>query len=140
MKLKNAVLLSIFLILYCSLGVAVMNNGLAYAANESICSLEKPSGMSEEEWNERLELAGCEIEDPAGDVLVTLRNVLTAVYAVVAILAVGAIIYGGLKFALSQGDSNKVSAAKNTVLYALIGLIVVLMAFVITNFVLGVFA
>jgi len=47
-------------------------------------------------------------------------------------------IYAGLKYVTSNGDSNTVNAAKNTILYALIGVIVSLMSqgiilFVINN-------
>ncbi|MCA9339488.1 MAG: hypothetical protein KDA17_01090, partial [Candidatus Saccharibacteria bacterium] len=38
------------------------------------------------------------------------------------------IVIGGLRFVLSQGDASAVSSAKNTVLYAVIGLVVALMA------------
>jgi hypothetical protein len=38
------------------------------------------------------------------------------------------IVIGGIKFATSAGDSSGVSSAKNTILYAVIGLVVALMA------------
>ena len=45
------------------------------------------------------------------------------------------LIWGGIKYATSAGDSNKVTAAKNTILYAVIGLAVAVLAFAIVNFV-----
>ena len=47
------------------------------------------------------------------------------------------LVYGGLRYILSGGDSKKVTDAKNTVLYAIIGLIISLLAFDIVNFVLN---
>jgi multisubunit Na+/H+ antiporter MnhB subunit len=46
------------------------------------------------------------------------------------------VIVGGVFYMLSQGDPGKVARAKNTILYALIGLIVSLLSFAIVNFVL----
>ena len=48
-----------------------------------------------------------------------------------------AIIIGGVKYMTSQGDAAKIKSAKDTILYAVIGLIVALLAFAITNFILG---
>jgi len=45
------------------------------------------------------------------------------------------IIYGGFKYVTSSGDSSKVTAAKNTILYAVIGLIIALLAYAIIGFV-----
>lgn len=56
---------------------------------------------------------------------------------IVGIIAVIMIIVGGLKFITSGGDSGKISSARQTVIYALIGLIIVALAQVIVRFVLG---
>jgi hypothetical protein len=55
--------------------------------------------------------------------------------AIVGIIAVVMVIVGGLKYITSGGDSNKVGSAKNTLLYAIIGLIIVVMAQIIIHFV-----
>ena len=57
-------------------------------------------------------------------------------------MAVGAIsiimiVVGGILFALSNGDSSRVAKARNTVLYAAIGLIVSLLASAIVNLAFG---
>jgi len=49
------------------------------------------------------------------------------------------IVIGGLKYVLSAGDSSGVQSAKNTILYAIIGLVVTLFAQVIVSFVLSKF-
>jgi hypothetical protein len=49
------------------------------------------------------------------------------------------IIIGGLRYVISAGDSNGVQGAKNTILYALVGLVVAVAAQFIVTFVLGKF-
>ena len=66
-----------------------------------------------------------------------LGNVLNAVYFWMAVVAVGFIVYGGYLYVLSSGDPGKIKQAKDTLLYAIIGVIVVLIAFVITSFVIN---
>lgn len=56
---------------------------------------------------------------------------------IVGLISVIMLVYGGLRYILSGGDSKKVTDAKNTVLYAIIGLIISLLAFAIVNFVLN---
>jgi hypothetical protein len=46
------------------------------------------------------------------------------------------IILGALRYVISAGDASKITQAKNTILYAVIGLVVALLAFAIVNFVL----
>ncbi len=59
----------------------------------------------------------------------------TALYVIGAI-SVLMLIYGGVRYTISGGDTKAVTDAKNTVLYAIIGIIVSLMAYAIVNFVL----
>lgn len=56
---------------------------------------------------------------------------------VVGIVAVIMIIYGGFRYITSGGDSGNVTNAKNTILYAIIGLVIVALAQFIVKFVLG---
>ena len=56
---------------------------------------------------------------------------------IVGVVAVIMIIVGGLKYITSGGDSGNISGAKNTILYAVIGLIFVALAQVIVRFVLA---
>ena len=46
-------------------------------------------------------------------------------------------VWGGIKYTTSAGDTNKVTSAKNTIIYAVIGLIISIMAYAIVNFVIG---
>ncbi len=57
--------------------------------------------------------------------------------AIIGVIAVVMIMIGGIKYITSQGDSSQISSAKNTVLYAVIGLVVVAISQVIVHFVIG---
>lgn len=69
-----------------------------------------------------------------------LQNGLNIAYFVAGIIAVITIIIGGITYATSGGDSGKVSKAKNMIIYSVAGLVVILVAFAITSFVIGRFA
>ena len=65
------------------------------------------------------------------------KQVTNTVLYIVGIIAVVMLIVGGIKYLLSGGDSKKVTDAKNTVLYAIIGLVVCFLSFAIVNFVIS---
>jgi hypothetical protein len=67
----------------------------------------------------------------------TLAKVSRLIAFIAGIAAVIIITIGGIMYALSGGDAGKVSAAKNTILYAAIGLVVVIFAQGIIVFVLN---
>ena len=64
-------------------------------------------------------------------------RITNTVLLIVGLISVIMLVYGGLRYILSGGDSKKVTDAKNTVLYAIIGLIISLLAYAIVNFVLN---
>lgn len=66
----------------------------------------------------------------------TLDRVVNIFSAVAGIAAVIMIVIGGFRYVTSGGDSGSVSAAKRTVLYALVGLVVVGIAQILVKFVL----
>ena len=74
--------------------------------------------------------------DAAGgvnDIITTVINIFSIVVGVVAVIM---IIVGGLKYITSGGDSGNITGAKNTILYAVVGLVVVALAQIIVRFVL----
>lgn len=89
------------------------------------------------------ELEGTPQCDPGGDaggastkvneVLTLVINIFSLIVGVVAVIM---IIIGGLKYITSGGDSGNVTGAKNTIMYAVIGLIVVALAQFLVRFVL----
>lgn len=73
----------------------------------------------------------------SGDELVPMiKTVINVLIFVVGIIAVIMIIVGGLRYTVSNGESAQLKAAKDTVMYSVIGLVVAIMAFAIVNFVL----
>jgi hypothetical protein len=56
---------------------------------------------------------------------------------IIGAIAIIFLLYGGFRYITSGGDSGRVGNAKNTILYAIIGLIIVALAQVIVNLVLG---
>ncbi len=67
-------------------------------------------------------------------IFTTVVNVLLFVIGAISVIM---LIYGGIRYTTSGGNSANVTAAKNTILYAIIGLIVAFLAFAIVNWVLG---
>lgn len=78
-----------------------------------------------------LNLQGAPTGLSGGDV----AAILNIVYMVAGIVAVIAIIVGGIRYVVSNGDAAGVKSAKNTILYAVAGLVVVIAAAAITDFV-----
>ena len=62
----------------------------------------------------------------------TITNVLLFLIGAISVIM---IIYGGITYVTSSGDSTRVQNAKNTILYAVVGLIVAILAFAVVNFV-----
>lgn len=72
-------------------------------------------------------------ENSLSSVIKRIINIFSIVVGAVSVIM---IIIGGFRYVVSNGDSNGVSGAKNTILYAIIGLVIVLFAQVIVRFVL----
>lgn len=70
------------------------------------------------------------------DIMVSVKNIVNILLFVLGALAVVMIIVGGIKYVVSAGDAKQVEAAKNTIMYAVIGVVVALLAGAIVNFVL----
>lgn len=66
----------------------------------------------------------------------TIKRVGNIIVFLTGAISVLMIIIGGLRYALSGGDQGTISTAKNTILYAVIGLIVSVAAYAVVNFVL----
>lgn len=79
-----------------------------------------------------LKAAGGDTKDTSGTLITKLINVMLFIIGVLSVIM---IIYGGIIYVISAGDSGRVSKAKNTIMYAIVGLIVALLAYAIVNFV-----
>lgn len=69
----------------------------------------------------------------------TLPTIFNAVLGIAAAVAVAFIVFGGIKYVLSRGEPDEIKQARDTILYAIIGLIVVVVSFMLVNFVIGKF-
>lgn len=66
----------------------------------------------------------------------TIKNIIDLLLFVAGLAAVIVIVVSGLRFVTANGDSQKVTSARNGIVYAAIGLIVAIMAYAIVNFIL----
>jgi len=78
-------------------------------------------------------ITDAQAQDKINDIIRTVINMFSLVVGVVSVIM---IIIGGLKYITSGGDSGNVSGAKNTILYAVIGIVIVALAQFIVRFVL----
>jgi len=72
-------------------------------------------------------------ESKISNIIKTIINILSAIGGIIAVIL---IIVGGIKYMTSAGDSNAAANARNTIIYALVGLVVVAFAQIIVRFVL----
>ncbi len=81
----------------------------------------------------------CEANDPTSEERVNniIKLAINTFSILVGIVSVVMIIVGGLKYITSGGESANVTSAKNTILYAVIGLVIVALAQIIVRFVLS---
>jgi len=63
-------------------------------------------------------------------------NILLYILGAIAVLM---IVIGGIRYTTSNGDSGSVKSAKDTILYAVVGLVIAIMAYAIVNFVVSSF-
>lgn len=83
-----------------------------------------------------LDFGGVGENIPKGSPETIRDNILAVVFWGLGVVGVIIIIYGGIQMMMSQGDAGKTQRARQTILYAVIGIIVVVAAAAITNFVL----
>ena len=70
------------------------------------------------------------------DVIQSIVNLLLYITGAVAVIM---IVIGGIKYVTSGGDSSQTKSAKDTILYAVVGLIIAIIAYAVVNFVIGAF-
>jgi hypothetical protein len=100
-----------------------INNGLCAGSNLQFT--ENPG---------QCRVAGGEATTRINRVIHTIVNLLSALVGVVAVIM---IIVGGFRYITSGGNDTSVTSAKNTILYAIIGLVVVALAQLIVRFTLS---
>lgn len=104
-------------------GAEGIQQNLCAGANLDVNTNCNVGGITDEQAQQRI-----------NDILRTIINFFSLIVGVVSVIM---IIYGGLKYITSGGDSGNVSGAKNTIIYALIGIIIVALSQFIVRFVLS---
>jgi len=67
-----------------------------------------------------------------GGIFQTITNILLFLIGAISVIM---LIIGGIRYVVSNGDSNAVVGAKNTILYAIIGIVVAFLAYAAVNFI-----
>lgn len=84
--------------------------------------------------NADTEVCRAQGQDDIAKFLQTIVNTLLFILGAAAVLV---IVVSGATFIMSNGDSSLITAAKNRILYAVIGIIVALMAYAIVSFIIS---
>ena len=72
---------------------------------------------------------------PSGDLPSLIAQIVKMGLLLVGVIALAFIVYGGFRYITSRGDEREVEEAKNTITYAVIGIIVIGLAYAIISFV-----
>lgn len=64
---------------------------------------------------------------------IVLQNIINSLIVIAGIVAVFFIVFAGYKFAMSEGDTEKITSARKTLIYAIVGLVFIFLSFVIIN-------
>lgn len=83
----------------------------------------------------RIDAGSVGIPEVGADGAIT--GILNIVYTAAGFTAIIVIIICGILYSTSQGDASKTKRAKDGILYSIVGIVVIMMAFVITNFIIG---
>jgi hypothetical protein len=67
----------------------------------------------------------------------SIGGIIDTLFIVAGAVAVLIMVIGGIRYITSTGDSKRIQAAKDTILYAIMGLVVVILARSIVGFVIG---
>jgi hypothetical protein len=67
-----------------------------------------------------------------GGIFQTIVNILLFIVGAISVIM---LIVGGIRYVVSGGDQSAVTGAKNTILYAIVGIVVAFLAYAAVNFV-----
>lgn len=125
MKTIRHLVLSLALVLGLTAAVAVPAVAHADDSKNTVCSAINGGG-------------GCDPDNSGGTsvnkVIGAVVNILSLAVGVVAVVMV---VIAGFKYMTSGGDSSSIASAKNTLIYAIVGLVIASLAYVIVHFVLA---
>jgi len=122
MKRLSLILLAVTSLLVAGIVVSPVQTVLADNPKEAVC--EGINSVTE---------SGCETDISLNEVVSNIINLFSVIIGVVAVIM---IIVAGFKYITAAGDSNSVTSAKHTLVYAIIGLVIVGLSQAIVRFVL----
>ncbi len=102
-----------------------------FGINQSVSAAELNMSLEEGAEAARCDTCPSELFGDTG----VFRQVTNTILYFVGIIAVIMLIWGGIRYVISGGDAKKVTDAKNTILYAIIGLVISFLAYAIVQFV-----
>jgi len=123
--------LSVSLMLGLGLAVPVYAQDAQQQINNGLCA---GSNLEFTENPGQCNVATTDATTKINNIIHTIVNLLSAIVGVVAVIM---IIVGGFRYITSGGNDTSVTSAKNTILYAIIGLVVVALAQLIVRFTLS---
>ena len=74
---------------------------------------------------------------PKGTIYDIANRVVRTFFAILAVLFLGMMLYGGYNWMTAMGDDEKITKAKETIISALIGVIIIIAAYAVTFFVIN---
>ena len=77
--------------------------------------------------------AGC--GESKDELVERMPGAINALFMIAGALAVGIIIYAAIRMVISQGDASKVAQERHTIMYAVAGLVVVLISYAVVRFI-----
>lgn len=112
-----------------ALVLAVTVMGVAAFAPDQVGAVVNPV----QEIQKGADDVGASGEASLGERIQSVVNILLYILGAIAVIM---IVIGGIRYATSNGDSGSIKSAKDTILYAVIGLVVAILAYAIVNFIL----
>ena len=65
------------------------------------------------------------------------ENIINLLLTIIGIIAVIMIIIGGIRYTTSAGDPGQAKSARDTIIYAIVGLVIAIMSYALVNWVIG---
>ncbi len=134
-KSLQSLLIVPVLALGASLVLPVVQPAVAQAATTT-CNIDAKSGITGGAQCAQGQGQGADLFGPEG-IFRTITNVLLYIIGAISVIM---LIIGGIRYTISNGDSGAITNAKNTILYAVIGIVVAILAYALVNFVISSFS
>ena len=133
MKAFAAVNMTAIALIAGTVGVSVIATSTTYAA-VPVCPDNLATGQVTLETGAACAKGSKTADNLAGTggVFQTVVNILLFLVGAVAVIM---LVIGGLRYVTSNGDQNAVTGAKNTIMYAIIGIVVAFLAYAAVGFV-----